>query len=574
MSNTVLLDHSDRRDHRSRQAREEVNYLSCSRGIKSWLLTLDHKRIGVMYLVGILSAFLLGGVIALVIRLELLTPGKAFLSEQRYNELFTLHGAIMTFVFIIPSIPAALGNFLLPLMLGQKDVAFPRMNLASFYFWLGGAIFFLIAMMVGGLDTGWTFYTPYSTTTSSTVIAATFGIFILGFSSIFTGINFIVTINTMRPPGMTWFKMPLMLWALYATSIIQVLATPVLGLTVVLLTLESLFGIGFFDPQLGGDPVLYQHFFWFYSHPAVYIMILPAMGIISELISVFSRKPIFGYRFVAYSSIAIALLGFLVWGHHMFTSGQSKLSAIIFNALTFSVSIPSGIKVFNWLATMYKGSINLATPMCYALSFMSLFTIGGLTGLFLGALATDVHLHDTYFVVAHFHYVMMGGTLIAFLGGLHYWWPKMFGRMYSELWAKIACLVIFLGFNLAFFPQFILGTRGMPRRYARYNPEFQGLHQMSTAGSMILGIGLVLAAGVLIYSLFRGRRAPANPWGAATLEWTCNSPPPPENFEVIPPATDPYDYDDLVLDSADEGYLRRHPDKAESPAEDPEPALV
>ena len=574
MSTTTLAPQSNRHDDRSRTATGDANYLNCSRGIRSWLLTLDHKRIGVMYLVGILSAFLLGGIIALVIRMELLTPGKAFLSEQRYNELFTLHGAIMTFVFIIPSIPAALGNFLLPLMLGQKDVAFPRLNLASFYFWLGGAIFFLIAMLVGGLDTGWTFYTPYSTTTSSTVIAATFGIFILGFSSIFTGINFIVTINTMRPPGMTWFKMPLMLWALYATSIIQVLATPVLGLTVVLLTAESLFGIGIFDPQLGGDPVLYQHFFWFYSHPAVYIMILPAMGIISELISVFSRKPIFGYRFVAYSSIAIALLGFLVWGHHMFTSGQSKLSAIIFSALTFSVSIPSGIKVFNWLATMYKGAINLATPMCYALSFMSLFTIGGLTGLFLGALATDVHLHDTYFVVAHFHYVMMGGTLVAFLGGLHYWWPKMFGKMYSELWARIACLVIFIGFNLTFFPQFVLGTRGMPRRYARYEPEFQWLHQMSTAGSMILGIGLVLAAGVLVHSLVRGRLAPANPWGAATLEWTCSSPPPLENFTVTPTATDPYDYDDLESESDEQGYVRREPNEAETPQDEPEPALV
>ncbi len=551
-----------------------VNYLHCSRGWKSWLLTLDHKRIGVMYLVGILSAFLLGGIIALVIRLELFTPGKAFLSEDRYNELFTLHGAIMTFVFIIPSIPAALGNFLLPLMLGQKDVAFPRLNLASFYFWLGGAIFFLIAMLVGGLDTGWTFYTPYSTTTSSTVIAATFGIFILGFSSIFTGINFIVTINTMRPPGMTWFKMPLMLWALYATSIIQVLATPVLGITVVLLTAESLFGIGIFSPELGGDPVLYQHFFWFYSHPAVYIMILPAMGIISELISVFSRKPIFGYRFIAYSSIAIALLGFLVWGHHMFTSGQSKLSAIIFSALTFSVSIPSGIKVFNWLATMYKGSIRLATPMCYAVSFILLFTIGGLTGLFLGALATDVHLHDTYFVVAHFHYVMMGGTLIAFLGGLHYWWPKMFGRMYSEFWGRLSCLVIFLGFNLTFFPQFILGTQGMPRRYARYEPEFQWLHQLSTIGSLLLGVGLVMAAAVLVHSLIRGRLASANPWGSATLEWTCDSPPTHHNFESIPPATDAYDYQDLVFDDEQDGYVRTPAEEEPLPDDAQQPVLI
>ena len=408
------------------------NYLTHDRGLWSWVFTLDHKRIGVMYLVGIMSSFLLGGIFALLIRAELFTPGKMFLSEDRYNEMFTLHGAIMTFLFIIPSIPAALGNFLLPLMLGAKDVAFPRLNLASFFLWVGGAVFFLMALAIGGLDTGWTFYTPYSTTTSGTVVAATVGAFILGFSSIFTGMNFVVTINTMRPPGMTWFKMPLFLWSLYATAIIQLLATPVLAITLVLLTAEKLFHIGIFDPKLGGDPVLYQHFFWFYSHPAVYIMILPAMGIISELVSVFSRKHIFGYRFIAYSSLAIAIFGFLVWGHHMFVSGQSRLAAITFSALTFSVSIPSAIKVFNWLATMYKGSISLAAPMCYALSFILLFGIGGLTGLFLGTLATDVHLHDTYFVVAHFHYVMMGGTLVAFLGGLHYWWPKMFGRMYNE----------------------------------------------------------------------------------------------------------------------------------------------
>ena len=532
----------------------EASYLSHGRGIRSWLVTLDHKRIGVMYLVGILASFLLGGVIALLIRLELFFPEKVFLSEDKYNELFTLHGAIMTFLFIIPSIPASLGNFLLPVMLGAKDVAFPRMNLASFYLWVGGAIFFLLALVLGGLDTGWTFYTPYSTTTSSTVIAATMGVFILGFSSIFTGLNFIVTINTMRPSGMTWFRLPLFLWALYATSIIQVLATPVLGITVVLLSAEKLLGIGIFDPELGGDPVLYQHFFWFYSHPAVYIMILPAMGVISELIAVFSRKHIFGYRFIAYSSIAIALLGFLVWGHHMFTSGQSRISAVIFSALTFSVSIPSGIKVFNWLATMYRGSIWLASPMCYALSFILLFGIGGLTGLFLGALATDVHLHDTYFVVAHFHYVMMGGTLIAFLGGLHYWWPKMFGRLYSEFWAKVGCAIIFIGFNLTFFPQFILGTRGMPRRYARYDPEFTWLHQMSTIGSLLLGVGLVVAAVVLIHSLFRGRRSPANPWGAATMEWRCASPPPHHNFDDPPSTTDPYDYDLLVYNPMEDGY--------------------
>lgn len=531
------------------------NYLTHDLRLRSWIVTLDHKRIGIMYLAGIMGSFLLGGIFALLIRAELFTPGKLFLSEDRYNELFTLHGAIMTFLFIIPSIPAALGNFFLPLMLGAKDVAFPRMNLASFYLWLGGAAFFLLALGLGGLDTGWTFYTPYSTTTSGTVVAATIGAFILGFSSIFTGLNFIVTINTMRPPGMTWFKMPLFLWSLYATSIIQLLATPVLGITLILLTAEKLFHIGIFDPKLGGDPILYQHFFWFYSHPAVYIMILPAMGIISELVSVFSRKHIFGYRFIAYSSIAIAVFGFLVWGHHMFVSGQSPLAAIIFSALTFSVSIPSAIKVFNWLATMYKGSVSLAAPMCYALSFILLFGIGGLTGLFLGTLATDVHLHDTYFVVAHFHYVMMGGTLVAFLGGLHYWWPKMFGRMYNDLWARIGCLIIFLGFNMTFLPQFLLGTRGMPRRYARYLPEFQSLHQMSTIGAMVLGAGLFLAAGVLLYAVFKGRRAPANPWGSPSLEWTCSSPPPPHNFAHTPTAGDPYDYSVNEYSAEEQGYV-------------------
>ena len=541
--------------------KDESNYLTCNTGIMSWLVTLDHKRIGMMYLVGVMSAMFLGGALALLLRAEHWTPGPTFpglITHDVYNQLFTLHGAIMTFLFIIPSIPAALGNFILPVMLGAKDVAFPRMNLASFYLWVFGLVFFIAALLGSGLDTGWTFYTPYSTNTSSTsVVAATMGAFILGFSSIFTGLNFIVTIHTMRPPGMTWFRMPLFLWALYATAIIQVLATPVLGITLLLLIAERMFGLGIFDPALGGDPVLYQHFFWFYSHPAVYIMILPAMGIISELISTFSRKPIFGYRFIAFSSMAIALLGFLVWGHHMFASGQSEMIAIVFSVLTFSVSIPSAIKVFNWLATMYKGSIVLATPMCYALSFIFLFTIGGLTGLFLGALATDIHLHDTYFVVAHFHYVMMGGTLIAFIGGLFYWWPKMTGKMYNEFWGQVSSLIVFVAFNLTFFPQFVMGSRGMPRRYYNYLDKYQTFHVLSTIGAFLLGFGLALAAGVLIYSLFKGRKAPANPWGAATLEWQCSSPPPLANFEKTPSVGNPYNMQAVVYDPDTESFINR-----------------
>lgn len=539
------------------------SYLTAERGLKSWLCTLDHKRIGVMYLIGILTSFLMGGVMALLVRTELLTPGRTIMDADSYNHMFTLHGAIMTFLFLIPSIPAALGNFVLPLMVGAKDVAFPRMNLASLYLWVFGAVFLIAAMALNGLDTGWTFYTPYSTTTNSSVISATLGVFILGFSSIFTGINFIATVHTMRPKGMTWFRMPLFLWSLYATAIIQVLATPVLGITLLLLIAERAFGIGIFDPALGGDPVLYQHFFWFYSHPAVYIMILPAMGIISELISAFSRTRIFGYRFLAYSSVAIALLGFLVWGHHMFTS-ESAMAAVIFSALTFSVSIPSGIKIFNWLATLYKGSISLTTPMCFALSFIVLFALGGLTGLFLGALATDVHLHDTYFVVAHFHYVMMGGTLMAFIGGLFYWWPKMFGTMYSEFWGRISCFIIFVGFNWTFFPQFILGTRGMPRRYYNYKEEFQGLHVISTSGAFVLGIGFVICGAVLVHSLLKGRKAPPNPWGVATLEWQTASPPSVHNFDEIPAVTDPYALEDYVLQTDTGNYVRQpHSDIAE-----------
>ncbi|TWT88858.1 cytochrome c oxidase subunit 1 [Pseudobythopirellula maris] len=543
--------------------------------VKSWAFTLDHKRIGVMYLVGIMTAFLLGGIMAGFVRMELWDGQPNLLgflandgedpvtrAQDGYNQAFTLHGAIMTFLFIIPSIPGALGNIFLPMMLGAKDVAFPRMNLCSFYLWCFGALFFVGALFTTGLDTGWTFYTPYSTSTNTAVIAATMGVFILGFSSIFTGLNFVVTVNTMRPKGMTWFKMPLFLWGIYSTAIIQILATPVLAITLLLLIAERTLGIGVFDPSRGGDPVLYQHFFWFYSHPAVYIMILPGMAIISEVIPVFCRKHIFGYMFIAYSSVAIALLGFLVWGHHMFTSTESPMAAVIFSALTFSVSIPSAIKVFNWTATMYKGSIVLKTPMLYALSFLFLFTIGGLTGLFLGALSVDVHLHDTYFVVAHFHYVMMGGTLIAFLAGLHYWWPKMFGKMYNEFFASIACLLVFVGFNLTFFPQFILGTQGMPRRYAGYEPEFQSLHQMSTTGFVVLGCGLFLCLGVLIHSLLAGKKAPANPWGSGTLEWKACSPPTHHNFETTPWVGDPYVYDDFVYDPEIEGYVEVLPDLA------------
>ncbi len=548
------------------------SYLTHSRGLWSWLSTLDHKRIGVMYLAGIVVFFLVGGLAALLVRTSLLVPVKnnpeqaarlgtesvTFpISHDLYNVLFTLHGAIMVFIVIIPGIPAAMGNFVLPLMLGAKDVAFPRLNLMSWYLWASGVVFALVALLAGGFDTGWTFYTPYSTTTAfAGVIPVLFGAFLLGFSSIFTGLNFIVTIHKLRPPEMGWFRMPLMLWAIYATAVIQILATPVLGITLLLLIVERAAGIGIFDPARGGDPVLFQHFFWFYSHPAVYIMILPAMGVTSELISVFSRRHIFGYKFIAFSSVAIAILGFLVWGHHMYVSGQSDTLSTIFSFLTFSVAVPSAIKVFNWLATLYGGSISFKTPMIYALSFVWIFGIGGLTGLFLGTLATDVHLHDTYFVVAHFHFVM-AGTIFVFFGAVHYWWPKITGRMYNETLGRWGALLSVIGFNITFLVQFPLGSQGMPRRYFNYLPEYQPYHVISTLGAYLAGIGFVLTVICLAHSLLRGRRAPANPWGANSLEWHTPSPPPHDNFKGPVEVEDPYDYHRWVYDPRIDGYVRR-----------------
>jgi len=536
-------------------AQEREHYLNASYGLKSWLLTKDHKRIGLLYLATITLFFFIGGAFATLIRVELLTPQGDLVSSETYNKLFTMHGVMMIFFFLIPSIPAVLGNFFLPMMIGARDLAFPKLNLLSWYLLVVGGLFSLYAMLAGGVDTGWTFYTPYSTTYSNGYVVATaLGIFIAGFSSILTGLNFIVTIHRMRAPGMTWFRMPLFVWAHYATSLIQVLGTPVLAVTIVLLFLERVFHLGIFDPARGGDPVLFQHLFWFYSHPAVYIMVLPSMGVVSEIISTFSRKAIFGYRIVAFSSVAIAVLGFLVWGHHLFVSGQSLYAGMVFSFLSYFVAIPSAIKVFNWTATLYKGSISFQTPMLYALGFIGLFTIGGLTGLFVAALGIDIHVTDTYFVVAHFHYIMVGGALMGYLGGMHFWWPKITGRMYPEGWAKLSALVIFLGFNLTFFPQFILGYLGMPRRYHAYPEEFQVLNVLSTAGASVLAVGYMIPMIYFIWSLRYGKVAPANPWGATGLEWKTSSPPPVHNFEETPIVThDAYDYASLMAEEVEVG---------------------
>ncbi|MEN9722049.1 MAG: cytochrome c oxidase subunit [Pseudomonadota bacterium] len=519
------------------------NYLNHSSGIGSWLKTLDHKRIGLMYLFTVLTYFLIGGLFALLIRLELMFPGQTVIDPNTYNKVFTYHGAIMVFMVIIPAIPAALGNFVLPMMVGAKDVAFPRLNLASYYIYVLGALIATSALFYGGADTGWTFYTPYSIRTSGAVIAVVFGAFVMGFSSILTGLNFIVTIHKLRAPGLTWARLPLFIWASYATSIIQILATPVLAITLLLLIFERVFQVGIFDPKIGGDPVLFQHFFWFYSHPAVYIMILPPMGVISEVIPVFSRKPIFGYKAIAYSSFGIALIAFIVWGHHLFVSGQGELANFVFSLLTMLVAVPTGVKVFSWVGTMYKGSIRFNAPMLYALGFLQLFVIGGLTGVFLATLAIDVHLTDTYFVIAHFHYVMVGGALMGLLAGMHYWFPKMTGKMYLEKGARIAFWWIIAGFNLTFFPQFIVGAQGMPRRYHDYLPEFSSLNLLSTVGSWCLAVGFFWAAINLWRSLKRGEKAGDNPWHALTLEWQSPSPPPHENFSKDPVVSSwPYDY--------------------------------
>jgi cytochrome c oxidase subunit 1 len=526
---------------------EREHYLNAEYGIKSWLLTTDHKRIALLYLLSITFFFFIGGFFALLVRLELLTPAGDLMQPDTYNKMFTMHGMVMVFFFLIPVVPAVLGNFLVPMMIGAKDLAFPRINLLSWYLYVIGGILMLHCILTGGVDTGWTFYTPYSTAfTNTKIIEAGLAAFIAGFSSIFTGLNFIVTVHRMRAPGMTWSRMPLFIWAHYATSIIMILGTPVVAITIVLVAVERLFHLGIFDPKLGGDPLLFQHLFWFYSHPAVYIMILPSMGIISELITCFSRKRVFGYKFVALSSIGIAVLGFLVWAHHMFVSGMSVYAALIFSFLTFFVGVPSAIKVFNWTATMYKGSISYATPMLYVFGFLGLFTIGGLTGLFLATLGVDVHVTDTYFVVAHFHYIMVGGVLMAYLGGMHFWWPKISGRMYPEGWGRLAALIVFVGFNLTFFPQFVVGYLGMPRRYYQYAPEFQILNVLSTAGSTILAVGYLLPMIYFLWSMRYGKLAPDNPWNAAGLEWMTSSPPPTFNFEETPVVDfEAYDYGNI-----------------------------
>ena len=517
------------------------DYLHEAHTLRSWFFTTDHKRIALLYLFAITVFFVVGAIAAGLVRLSLIVPNGQIFTSDTYNKLFTVHGVVMVWFFLIPSIPAPFGNFL---MIGANDLAFPRLNLLSWYVFVGGSLFTVADLIIGGVDTGWTFYAPYSSTFSNTyVIPALLGVIIVGFSSILTGLNFVVTIHTMRAPGMTWFRMPIFVWTHYATSLIFLLGTPVITITLILLVLERAFGVGIFDPALGGDPVLFQHMFWFYSHPAVYIMVLPGMGVISEIVPAFAQKRIFGYRFVAYASIGLASVTFFVWGHHMFVNGESDTAALVFSILSFAVAVPSAVKVYNWTATIYKGSIRLKTPMLYAMGYIGLFVVGGLTGLFLATLSVNEHVHGTYFVVAHFHYIMVGGTVLAFLGGLHFWWPKFTGRLYPEAWGVVSAVFIFIGFNVTFFPQFLLGYLGMPRRYHDYSPEFQLLNILSSAGATVLAAGYIFPMFYLTWSLWFGRRAPANPWEAKGLEWSTSSPPPAHNFYAEPTVDfEAYDY--------------------------------
>lgn len=518
------------------------NYINEFSGLGSWFGSLDHKRIGLMYMISVMVFFLFGGIMAMLIRLELFRAGNLF-DPVTYNKIMTYHGAVMVFMVIIPGIPAILGNFVLPLHIGAKDVAFPRLNLASWYIFMAGALLGVSTLFTHQVDTGWTFYTPYSIKSSTSVVTMVLAAFIMGMSSILTGLNFIVTVHKLRAPGMTMQRIPLFVWAIYSTAIIQILATPILAITLLLIAMERLIGVGVFDPALGGDPVLFQHFFWFYSHPAVYIMIIPAMGVVSELITAFSHKTVFGYTAIAYSSLGIAAVSFFVWGHHLFVSGQSEVAGVVFSFLTMLVGVPTAIKMFNWLATLYRGSISFRSPMLYALGFLFLFAIGGVTGIMLAVVGLDVHFHDTYFVVAHFHYVMVGGTLMALMGGFLYWFPKMFGKMYNETWARLSWVFIFIGFNVTFFPQFVLGAMGMPRRYADYLPAFESLNSISSVGAWTIGIGFLFGLYTIVGGLLWGEKAPDNPWGAKTLEWTVPSPPMHHNFDVEPVVTaGPYEY--------------------------------
>ena len=522
----------------------EPNYLRADRGVLSWLLTKDHKRIALMFYAVITFMLILGGAFALILRTELLTPERTIINAMTYNQMFTLHGVTMVFMFMIPSIPSIFGNFVLPLMIGAKDLAFPRLNLASFYVYCLGCGVGLYGMIAGGADTGWTFYVPYSESTPSTLVPVVLGVFILGVSSIMTGLNFIVTVHTLRAKGITWYRLPLFCWALYATSVIQVLATPVLGLSIVLVGIDRLYHFGIFDPAMGGDPVLFQHLFWFYSHPAVYIMILPAMGVVTELVSTFSRKPPLSYVAIALSSLGIAFVGFLTWGHHMFVAGMSEFDANVFGFLSMCVGIFSAIKVFTWVGTLYRGTIHFNTPMLYFFWFLFLFVFGGMTGIAVATQSLDVHWHDTYFVVAHFHFIMVGGTLTAFLGAAHYWFPKMFGRLYSERMGLLTSGSVFVGFVLTFLPQFLLGNAGMPRRYYSYPERFQWLNVLSTGGAWLLGGALLLTLVNLAISLRWGKRASANPWHSRSFEWLTAPIPSKHNFHATPHVDrGPYDYD-------------------------------
>ena len=511
--------------------------------VRKYIFSIDHKIIGIQYMITGFVFLVLAGLLAEVIRVQLMHANGGFVSADTYNEVYSVHGSAMVWLVIIPLATGAFGNFVFPLQIGARDVAFPWLNMVSFWLFPPAGLLLFGSFLLGAPAAGWTEYPPMSLQGAPGTSMWCAAIFLVGISSTMTGLNFLVTLIKMRAPGMTFTRMPLFCWAQFATAPMSMIATTALAAALAALFMERQFGVPFFDPTKGGSPILWQHMFWFYSHPAVYIMILPIFGIISEVFPTFARKPIFGYKMIAFSSVSIALLSFMVWAHHMFTSGLAPFLQLPFMILTMLIAIPTGIKIFSWVATLWEGKIHYTTAMLFAIGFIATFTFGGITGVFLSAVPFDLHAHGTYFIVAHLHYVLVGGSLMGILSGVYYWYPKMTGRLMNDKLGHWTFWLFFIGFNGTFLPMHMLGLLGMPRRVATYDPQFQTWNQIESGFSFVMTFALLLFFANILWSLRRGKKAGSNPWGARTLEWQLPSPPHYYNFKHIPTVfSTPYDF--------------------------------